>query len=83
MTIPDMAAEHLAIEAATIKNNEAFQKAMSTMRNEALEGLARTPATDAEAIRDHQATVRVVDELRSALDAYIRRGQPRKAPGIV
>jgi hypothetical protein len=53
------------------------------MRSVALEGLVRTPATDIEAIRDHQARVRVVDELRSNLGAFIRAGLPRKTPGIV
>jgi hypothetical protein len=73
----------LAAEAQRIKENEAFQAALDAMRRDAVEGLVRTPATDIEAIRDHQARARVVDELRGNLEAFIRQGAPRKATGIV
>jgi hypothetical protein len=73
----------LAHEADNIRQNEAFQKALDAMRSHALEGLVRTPATDTEAIRDHQARVRVVDDLRGHLEAYIRAGQPKRQPGVV
>jgi len=73
----------LAAEAQRIKESEAFQEALSYIRTEALEGLVRTPATDAEAIRDHQAVVRVVDDFLARIEAIIRNGQPRKQSGIV
>ncbi len=73
----------LAAEAQRIKENEAFQFALAQLRSEALEGLVRTPATDAEAIRDHQAIVRVVDDFLARIEAIIRNGQPRKQAGIV
>jgi hypothetical protein len=73
----------LAHEAQRLKDNEAFQEALAYMRTEALEGLVRTPATDAEAIRDHQAKVRVVDDFLARIEAIIRNGQPRKQAGIV
>jgi hypothetical protein len=73
----------IAREAQNLWDNEVFQLALTNMRSVALEGLVRTPATDIEAIRDHQARVRVVDELRSNLGAFIRAGLPRKTPGIV
>lgn len=73
----------LAQLAQSLRDNEAFQLALTNMRSSALEGLVRTPPTDAEAIRDHQAKVRVIDELRGDLDAFIRSGQPKKAHGIV
>jgi hypothetical protein len=73
----------LAHEAQNIRQNEAFQKALDAIRSLALEGLVRTPATDTEAIRDHQARVRVVDDLRGHLEAYIRAGEPKRKPGIV
>lgn len=75
--------DQLAREAQNLKENEVFQLALDTMRSEALEGLVRTPATDIEAIRDHQARVRVVDDLRGNLEAFIRNGKPKKAHGIV
>lgn len=78
-----MTNEQLALEAGRVKQNEAFQLAMSQMRANALEGLVRTPATDTEAIRDHQAVVRVVDDFLARIDAIIRNGQPRKQAGIV
>lgn len=73
----------LAAEAQRLKDNEALQEALSTMRSRALEGLVRAPATDAEAIRDHQAYVRVVDDFLARIEATIRNGQPRKQSGIV
>lgn len=75
--------EQLASVAQALKDNEAFQEALAALRSEALEALARTPATDTEAIRDHQTTVKVVDELRGRIDAFIRNGQPRRPAGIV
>jgi hypothetical protein len=73
----------LAAEAQRIKDNEALQEALSYMRSEALDGLVRTPATDTEAIRDHQARVRVIDDFLARIEATIRNGQPRKQAGIV
>jgi hypothetical protein len=78
-----MTTEQLAAEAQRIKENEALQEALAYLRSEALEGLVRTPATDAEAIRDHQARVRVVDDFLARIEAIIRNGQPRKQAGIV
>lgn len=73
----------IAHEAQSIKDNEAFQLALGAMRRDAIEGLVSVNATDTDAIRDLQATVKVVDELRANLDALIRKGQPPKAPGLV
>lgn len=81
MTEDDKA--RLKAEAQRIKENEAFQAAMTAMRNDALEALARTLATDADTIRDLQAKARVVDDLRDNLEAFIRNGSSRKATGIV
>lgn len=78
-----MDAAGIAQLAQSLKDNEAFQLALTNMRSSALEGLVRTPATDVEAIRDHQARVRVIDDLRGGLEAFIRSGQPKKAHGIV
>jgi hypothetical protein len=70
-------------EAQNLRDNAAFTASLAAIRIHALEGLVRTPATDTEAIRDHQAKVKVVDDLLSNLDALIRAGQPKRKPGIV
>lgn len=77
------AKERLMLEAMSLQSNESFQKAMEIIRSDALESLARTPATDTEAIRDLQARVYVVDEIRSAVDGHVRAGKPVNAPGLV
>jgi len=68
--------------AASLRDNEAFQAALSAIRSEALENLAVLPALETEGIRNNQATVRVVDELRGNIEAFIRSGMLRKAAGI-
>lgn len=73
----------IAHEADNLRQNEAFKRALDAMRSSALEGLVRTPATDTDAIRDHQAKVKVVDDLRGHLEAFIRAGEPKRKPGIV
>lgn len=78
-----MTDDQIAHEAQSIKDNEAFQMAIGAMRRDAIEALIAVDATDADKIRDHQATVRVVDELRSSLEALIRKGQQPRAPGLV
>ena len=78
-----MTDEQIALSAQSIKDNEAFQMALGAMRRDAMEELASVNATDTDKIRDLQATVRVVDELRGSLEALIRKGQPPKAPGLV
>lgn len=77
-----MNAETLANEAMSLRDNEAFQLALTNMRNTAVEALVRVKATDTEAIHTYQAIVKVVDELRTDLDGFIRSGQPKTAPGI-
>lgn len=78
-----MTNEQIAAEAASLSANQVFQMALDAMRSDALEALARIDAICVNSIRDQQAKVRVVDELRGSLDAFIRRGQPAKKPGIV
>lgn len=66
----------------SLKDNEAFQRALDNQRNGALEALAITLATDADAIRVHQAVIRVVDAIRGDLEQFIRAGQPPKPVGL-
>jgi hypothetical protein len=77
-----MTKDQLASLAASLRDNEAFQFALDNQRSSALEALAVVSVLDVEAINKHQATVRVVDEIRADLDRFIRSGQPRVPPGI-
>lgn len=75
--------EQIAREAQNLRDNEIFQRALSAMRADCLERLAAIPPEKTNDIRDFQAQVRVVDNLRGNLEAFIRAGLPKKAHGIV
>jgi hypothetical protein len=75
-------AEQLAQQAASLRDNEAFQAALNAMRADALDRLATVNADDRLAIIANQAAVKVVDELRGNLEQFIRSGQSAKPPGI-
>lgn len=75
--------QRMAEEAKRIKENDAALAILAGMRAQALEALAATDATDAEAIREQQSMVRVVDRFFSALDVFINEGKPKSKPGIV
>lgn len=77
-----MDAEQIAQLAMSLRDNEAFQLALDGIRSDALDALIRADATDALAINKHQATVRVVDNLRTDLDGFIRQGQAKAKPGL-
>lgn len=74
--------EQRAQMAMSLRDNEMFQEALAAIREDARDGLCRTPATDIEAIRDHQAIVKVVDEFRDRIDTAIRSGAAPKKAGI-
>lgn len=77
-----MDADQIAQQAMSLRDNEVFQMALDGLRTDALDALIRADATDAPAINKHQATVRVVDELRADLEGFIRSGQPKTKPGL-
>ena len=77
-----MDTEQRAQMAMSLRDNELLQDAFSTLRSNALEALAKCDATDADGIRQYQATIAVVDELREHLDGLIRSGATRKPAGI-
>ena len=77
-----MSKENLAQHALNLRDNDAFQEALTTLRNEALEYLVEASPTDPSAIYTHQATVKVVDNLRAELAGMIRAGLPKTSPGI-
>lgn len=74
--------DQIAQQAMSLRDNDAFQLALDGIRINALEALIRADANDALAINKHQATVRVVDELRANLEGFIRSGQPKTKPGL-
>jgi hypothetical protein len=77
-----MEADQIAQLAMSLRDNEAFQMALDGIRGDALDALVRADATDAPSIHKHQATVRVVDNLRADLDGFIRQGQAKTKPGL-
>ena len=68
--------------AMSLRDNEVLQEAFSALRSNALEALAKADPTDADGIRQYQATIAVVDELREHLDGLIRSGAVKKPAGI-
>lgn len=68
--------------AQSLKDNEAFQAALSSIRGGALEALSTMPRADEAAFYHAQATVAVVDEIRADLEQFIQAGVPKKKPGI-
>jgi len=72
----------LAQQAMSLRDNEAFQASLTTIKAAALDKLAAIDADDRNGILKAQATVQVVDAIRDDIDAFIRAGKPRGAPGI-
>lgn len=72
----------LAQQAMSLRDNEAFQASLSNIKAAALDKLAAIDADDRNGILKAQATVQVVDAIRDDIDAFIRAGKPRGAPGI-
>lgn len=68
--------------AASLKDNEAFQKALDIIKSGAIEALCAIDHDDAKGILKLQATIGVVNDIRDDLDAMVRQGKPRGAPGI-
>lgn len=74
--------DHLAQQAMSLRDNEAFKAALDNIRSGALETLTTVDADDKNSILKAQATVQVVDDIWADLDAFIRAGRPTKSPGI-
>lgn len=62
---------HLAKEAARLKADEIFNKALADIRSDALNELAKADADDKTMILRLQQKVAVIDEIRTTLDRYI------------
>lgn len=66
-----MSSDHLAKEAARLKGDPIFTKALDDIRADALNALALSDADDKTMILRLQQKVAVIDEIRNALDRYI------------
>ena len=66
-----MNSDHLAKEAARLKADPIFNKALDDMRQSALDNLAHAKADDLLAIVAPQQLVAAIDEIRTTLDRYI------------
>lgn len=66
--------DHLAKEAARLKADDTFNKALDDIRSEALEALAEADADNYTTMVRLQQKVAVVNEIRNVLDRYILQG---------
>jgi hypothetical protein len=72
----------LAALSRSLKDNEAFQAALDSVRGRAIEALCAVDADDKNSLLKAQATVAVVDDIRADLEAFIRQGQPKPLRAI-
>jgi hypothetical protein len=77
-----MDSDQMAQQAMSLRDNDVFQAALDNLRNGALEALATVSTSDQEAIHHQQAIVKVVDEIRGDIDAFIRGAAPTSKPGL-
>jgi hypothetical protein len=68
--------------AMSLKDNEAFQRALDIVKSGALEALCTIDHDDAKGILKLQATIGVVNDIRDNLDAFVRQGKPQPKSGI-
>jgi hypothetical protein len=73
--------EHLAKEAARLKDDPIFIKALDDIRAEALNSLAVTKADNLTKILRLQQRVAVIDEIRTTLDRYIMAADVQEPAG--
>jgi hypothetical protein len=73
--------DHLAKEAARLKADPIFVKALEDIRAEALGALAVADADDKTMILRLQQKVAAVDEIRTVLDRYIMAADVQEDPG--
>ena len=73
--------DHLAKEAARLKADDIFNKALDDIRSEALEALAVADVDSLTTILRWQSRVMVVDEIRNVLDRYIMAADVQEPAG--
>ena len=76
-----MNSDHLAKEAARLKGDEIFNKALDDIRTEALTVLALANADDKTMIVRLQQKVAVIEEIRTTLDRYIMAADVQEDAG--
>lgn len=74
--------DQLAQQAMSLRDNEAFKAALDNIRSGALDVLSTVDADDRNSLLKAQATVRVVDDIWTDLEAFIRAGRLSNPPGI-
>lgn len=72
-----------AVDAERLRQDPAFQRAVLTIRKNALEMLAQVDPTQTDAIRNAQAQIRAVDHLCTELRDTIIRGTPQTKNPVV
>ncbi len=76
-----MAADHLVKEAARLKADPIFNKALDDIRADEIEALVVANVDDTTAILRHQQMVLAIDEIRNVLDRYIMAADVQEDPG--
>ena len=66
-----MNSDHLAKEAARLKSDDIFNKALDDIRSESLEALAVADVDNKTMILRHQQMIAVIDDIRTMLGRYI------------
>ncbi|MGE9191050.1 hypothetical protein, partial [Escherichia coli] len=73
-----MTPDHIVSEALSLEANEVFTTEMEKLRTAALMGLVVTPANDTDTIRDHQAMVRAIDDIRAKVRLLALTNAPKQ-----
>ena len=77
-----MTPDFWAKEAERLQKDETLNKALETMRHEALADLVGADADDKSAVIRAQERVKLIDEFRASLDRMIRAaGKPANSKG--
>jgi hypothetical protein len=63
-----------AEDAERLRTDPAFQRALTSMRKDAIDALIATDAADVNAVREAQAQVRAIDSLCGQIATAIQRG---------
>ena len=72
--------DHLAKEAARLKSDPIFNKALDDIRVDEIEALVVANVDDKTAILRHQQMVLAIDEIRNVLDRYIMAADVQDDP---
>ena len=77
-----MTPDRIVSEALSLEANEVFTTEMEKLRTEALMGLVNTPASQPDQIRDHQAMVRAIDDIRAKVRLLALTNAPKAKSGL-